>query len=143
MLTGHGVDPALYDEIHDEVLDLFTSTPLEEKMRFRAQRHGSVSQGYFPIEETSEIHPDLVEGWVWCRRAFDIPQHRDAPFRAGGLLAARRNMSAASAASRSPTSPVQADRPGDVPGPRRRSPRLRSQAHATPISACGRTIIRR
>ena len=60
-------------------------------MRFRAARHGSVSQGYFPIEETSEIHPDLVEGWVWCRRAFDIPQQRDAPFRPGGFLAATPN----------------------------------------------------
>ena len=80
VLVGHGVDPAQYDEIHDNVLDLFTSTPITEKMRFRAKRHGSVSQGYFPIEETSEIHPDLVEGWVWCRRAFDIPQQRDAPF---------------------------------------------------------------
>jgi isopenicillin N synthase-like dioxygenase len=81
VLTGHGVDAALYDDMHDTVIDLFTSTSLEEKMRFRAARHGSVSQGYFPIEETSDIHPDLVEGWVWCRRAFDIPQHRDAPFR--------------------------------------------------------------
>ena len=83
VLVGHGVDEALYDEMQKDVLDLFTSTPLEEKMRFRAARHGSVAQGYFPIEETSEIHPDLVEGWVWCRRAFDIPQARDAPFRAG------------------------------------------------------------
>ena len=82
VLVGHGVDPALYDEMEEQVLDLFTSTSLDEKMRFRAQRHGSVSQGYFPIEETSEIHPDLVEGWVWCRRAFDIPQDRAAPFRA-------------------------------------------------------------
>jgi isopenicillin N synthase-like dioxygenase len=81
VLTGHGVDPALYDEMHDGVLDLFTSTSLEDKMGFRAARFGSVSQGYFPIEETSDIHPDLVEGWVWCRRAFDLPQHRDAPFR--------------------------------------------------------------
>ena len=83
VLTGHGVDGSLYDEIHDEIIDLFTSTPLEEKMRFRAKRHGSVAQGYFPIEETSEIHPDLVEGWVWCRRAFDMPQARDAPFEPG------------------------------------------------------------
>jgi isopenicillin N synthase-like dioxygenase len=82
VLVGHGVDEALYDEMHEHVIDLFTSTPLEEKMRFRAKRHGSVSQGYFPILETSEIHPDLVEGWVWCQRAFDIPQQRDAPFRA-------------------------------------------------------------
>ena len=83
VLIGHGVDPALYDEIHDSVLELFTSISLEDKMRFRAERHGSVNQGYFPLEETSDIHPDLVEGWVWCRRAFDIPQQRDGPFRAG------------------------------------------------------------
>ena len=80
VLTGHGVDPALYDNMHEEVLDLFTSVPLERKMAFRAERFGSVSQGYFPIEQTSDIHPDLVEGWVWCRRAFDIPQQRDPPF---------------------------------------------------------------
>ena len=81
VLVGHGVDAALYDEMHDRVIDLFTSTPLEEKMRFRAERFGSVNQGYFPIEETSDIHPDLVEGWVWCRRAFDISQRREGPFR--------------------------------------------------------------
>jgi isopenicillin N synthase-like dioxygenase len=82
VLVGHGVDAALYGDMEEQVLDLFTSTPLDEKLRFRAARHGSVAQGYFPIEETSEIHPDLVEGWVWCRRAFDMPQQRSAPFRA-------------------------------------------------------------
>ena len=82
VLTGHGVDSALYDDIHDGVIDLFTTTSMAEKMRFRAARFGSVAQGYFPLEETSEIHPDLVEGWVWCRRAFDIEQERDRPFRA-------------------------------------------------------------
>jgi isopenicillin N synthase-like dioxygenase len=82
VLVGHGVDPALYDEMHELIPELFTGTPLAEKMRFRAARHGSVSQGYFPIEETSDIHPDLVEGWVWCRRAFDIPQKRDGHLRA-------------------------------------------------------------
>ena len=61
VLVGHGVDPALYDDVNETTLDLFTSTTLAEKMRFRAQRHGSVNQGYFPIEETSDIHPDLVE----------------------------------------------------------------------------------
>ena len=82
VLTGHGVGSALYEAIHDGVMELFTTTPMADKMRFRAERFGSVAQGYFPLEETSEIHPDLVEGWVWCRRAFDIPQQRDAPFRA-------------------------------------------------------------
>jgi isopenicillin N synthase-like dioxygenase len=80
VLTGHGVDPALYDDVAETAHDLFTSTPMVDKMRFRAERFGSVNQGYFPIEETSEIHPDLVEGWVWCRRAFDIAQQRDVPF---------------------------------------------------------------
>ena len=81
VLTGHGVDPGLYDAVHDSVLELFATTPLDEKMRFRAARHGSVAQGYFPIEETSEIHPDLVEGWVWCRRAFAMAQTREGAFR--------------------------------------------------------------
>lgn len=70
ILTGHGIDPALYDEANAKVPELFTRLSLEEKMRFRARRHGSVNQGYFPIKETSNMHPDLVEGWVFCRRAF-------------------------------------------------------------------------
>ncbi len=81
ILTGHGVPPSLYDEIDARTRELFTTTPLPEKMRFRAARHGSVSQGYFPIEETSNIHPDLVEGWVWCRRAFEMKQTHERPFR--------------------------------------------------------------
>src|SRR4051812_32276688 len=48
ILVGHGVDAELYNEVHDGVLDLFESTPLDDKMRFRAARHGSVAQGYFP-----------------------------------------------------------------------------------------------
>lgn len=82
VLVGHGVDAALYDQIDEQIVDLFESAPLHEKMQFAAERHGSVAQGYFPIEHTSEIHPDLVEGWVFCRRAFDMPDRRAEPFRA-------------------------------------------------------------
>ncbi|HKO56067.1 MAG TPA: 2-oxoglutarate and iron-dependent oxygenase domain-containing protein [Thermoanaerobaculia bacterium] len=71
ILSGHGVDPALYDEAETRIEELFTRLPMEEKLRYRAQRHGSVNQGYFPIRETSNMHPDLVEGWVFCRRAFE------------------------------------------------------------------------
>lgn len=80
VLVNHGVDARLYDELEARTEKLFTTTSLQDKMRFRARRHGSVSQGYFPIRETSDIHPDLVEGWVFCRRAFDMPQRRDVPF---------------------------------------------------------------
>jgi isopenicillin N synthase-like dioxygenase len=79
ILDGHGVDPALYDEAERRIDDIFTRLSLEEKMRFRAQRHGSVNQGYFPIKETSNMHPDLVEGWVFCRRAFDLPSPSPSP----------------------------------------------------------------
>ena len=72
ILEGHGVDPRLYDEAEERTVDVFTRPSLEEKLRYRARRHGSVNQGYFPIKETSDIHPDLVEGWVFCRRAFDL-----------------------------------------------------------------------
>lgn len=82
VLVGHGVDAALYDQIDEQIVDLFESAPLHEKMQLAAERHGSVAQGYFPIEHTSEIHPDLVEGWVFCRRAFDMPDRRAEPFRA-------------------------------------------------------------
>src|SRR5690348_3019485 len=57
VLVGHGVNPALYDEVEQLTHELFTSTSLPERMRFRAERFGSVNQGYFPIEETSDIHP--------------------------------------------------------------------------------------
>jgi isopenicillin N synthase-like dioxygenase len=83
ILEGHGVDPRLYGQAEEAVLDVFTGTPLAEKMRYRAERHGSVNQGYFPIRETSGIHPDLVEGWVFCRRAFALdgrPEAQAAPF---------------------------------------------------------------
>lgn len=72
ILTGHGVDTSLYDEAQQKVAEFFETIPMEEKKRFLAQRQGSVNQGYFPIKETTNIHPDLVEGWVFCRRAFDL-----------------------------------------------------------------------
>ncbi|MBW2282864.1 MAG: isopenicillin N synthase family oxygenase [Deltaproteobacteria bacterium] len=76
ILTGHGVDPEIHAACEREVERVFTAHTLAEKLRFAAERHGSVNQGYFPIEETTDIHPDLVEGWVFCRRAFDLG---DAP----------------------------------------------------------------
>jgi isopenicillin N synthase-like dioxygenase len=77
ILEGHGIDVSRYEEAERRVAEIFTSVPLSEKLRFRAERFGSVNQGYFPIKETSDIHPDLVEGWVFCRRAFDLG---DQPF---------------------------------------------------------------
>ncbi len=85
ILEGHGIEPRLYEEAEATVVDLFRDVSLEDKMRFRARRFGSVNQGYFPLKETSDIHPDLVEGWVFCRRAFDMGDDPARPFRAEEL----------------------------------------------------------
>jgi len=77
ILEGHGVDPTLFEQSEAWVEELFTGCTLPEKMAFRAARHGAVSEGYFPVKETSDIHPDLVEGWVFGRRAFDLDADPD------------------------------------------------------------------
>ena len=72
VLTGHGIDGGLHTWAARETRRLFEDTTPEQRQRFLARRHGSVNQGWFPIKETTIIHPDLVEGWVFCRRAFDL-----------------------------------------------------------------------
>jgi len=81
ILEGHGIDPRIHEDAAERTVEVFTRPGLEEKLLFRAARHGSVNQGYFPLKETSDIHPDLVEGWVFCRRAFDLGSDRSHPFR--------------------------------------------------------------
>jgi isopenicillin N synthase-like dioxygenase len=61
ILEGHGIDPVLHDESAAKVLELFARTTAAERMRWRAERHGSVNQGYFPIRETSDIHPERAD----------------------------------------------------------------------------------
>lgn len=77
ILSGHGVDSNLYRVAEEKTAELFENTSVAERMSYRAKRFGSVNQGYFPIKETTRIHPDLVEGWVFCRRAFDIDGQAD------------------------------------------------------------------
>jgi isopenicillin N synthase-like dioxygenase len=72
ILTGHGIDPLLYEETAALTAEFFETTTEPQRLRFLARRQGSVNQGYFPIRETTIIHPDLVQGWVFCRRAFDL-----------------------------------------------------------------------
>src|ERR1041385_7029860 len=43
ILDGHGVDPALYDQAEARVLEMFGRLSLDDKMRFRAKRFGSVN----------------------------------------------------------------------------------------------------
>lgn len=83
ILTGHEIDPRLYDDGARQIRELFETTTREQREPYLARRHGSVNQGYFPLKETTIIHPDLVEGWVFCRRAFHLdgrPDFREESF---------------------------------------------------------------
>ncbi|MGA9334901.1 MAG: 2OG-Fe(II) oxygenase family protein [Rudaea sp.] len=82
ILVGHGIDTALYEKAEREVARFFETTSVDSRTPYLARRHGSVNQGYFPIRQTTIIHPDLVEGWVFCRRAFDMDGSTDYDERA-------------------------------------------------------------
>jgi isopenicillin N synthase-like dioxygenase len=77
ILTGHGIDPNLFSEARKKIMAFFEEIPEVERLPYKAKRHGSVNQGYFPINETTIIHPDLVKGWVFCRRAFNFDNNPD------------------------------------------------------------------
>jgi len=72
ILVNHGVEPELFDQADGKIREFFETIPPAEREPYLARRQGSVNQGYFPVNETTIIHPDLVEGWVFCRRAFDL-----------------------------------------------------------------------
>jgi isopenicillin N synthase-like dioxygenase len=72
ILTGHGIDTNLFSEARKKIISFFEDIPEEERLPYKAKRHGSVNQGYFPINETTIIHPDLVKGWVFCRRGLNM-----------------------------------------------------------------------
>ncbi len=77
ILTGHGIDLSLHERTAALTRELFESTTEKQRLKFLAARQGSVNQGYFPVRETTIIHPDLVQGWVFCRRAFDLDGRAD------------------------------------------------------------------
>ncbi|MGY8985349.1 MAG: 2OG-Fe(II) oxygenase family protein [Sphingomonadales bacterium] len=72
ILENHGQDLSFYRKMEDHCAEFFETIRKDERQPYLAKRFGSVNQGYFPVNETSIIHPDLVEGWVFCRRAFDL-----------------------------------------------------------------------
>ncbi|MFU8877677.1 MAG: 2OG-Fe(II) oxygenase family protein [Wenzhouxiangellaceae bacterium] len=77
ILINHGIDPQLYRQTDQAIREFFETIPAKERQPYLARRHGSVNQGYFPVNETTIIHPDQVEGWVFCRRAFNLDGQPD------------------------------------------------------------------
>ncbi len=77
ILTGHRVKPQVHRQARAKIVEFFETTTPGQRNCYVAQRHGSVNQGYFPMKETTLIHPDLVEGWVFCRRAFRMEEGQE------------------------------------------------------------------
>ena len=89
VLTGHGVDPALYDAMHDAVFDLFASTPLADKMRFRARALWVCQPGLFP-DRGDQRYPSRPRRGMAVVPAGVRRSARSRPTLPGrGLLAAR------------------------------------------------------
>ena len=76
-ITILGTNSTFLSSLIRQIIEFFESNTLDDKMKYEARRFGSVNQGYFPIKSTTIIHPDLVEGWVFCRRAFDMDNGTD------------------------------------------------------------------
>ena len=77
ILINHGQDAKFYQKMESVCKEFFQTNPEINRTPYLAKRFGSVNQGYFPVNQTSIIHPDLVEGWVFCRRAFNLDNDPD------------------------------------------------------------------
>ena len=87
VLTNTGVPHELLARCEAAVPPLFEGLPLGQKRRFLARRPAgkSVNAGYFPQKQTAGgVSDDLVEGWVFPREAFDVPQRDDNDGGGGG-----------------------------------------------------------
>ncbi|MFD9623973.1 2OG-Fe(II) oxygenase family protein [Streptomyces virginiae] len=74
ILINHGIDASLFEATHGEIVNLFTGTPLGRKLEFvETESRGSVRLGYFPFQQSTQLQPDLVEGWEFDRAAFRVP----------------------------------------------------------------------
>jgi hypothetical protein len=90
--SGPGAARLALDEANDKGLELYRTTSWRAHALPAPSRFGSVNQGYFPIKETSDIHPDLSRVGSsagarspWARR----PATREQDFwPAAGLRAA-------------------------------------------------------
>ena len=75
LLVNHGLDLSLLRSVESVALELFTSTPDEEKLKFLATKcawGGALRRGYFPILESTSMQPNALEAWEFCREDFRL-----------------------------------------------------------------------
>ncbi|WP_280266399.1 2OG-Fe(II) oxygenase family protein [Nocardia wallacei] len=75
ILVNHGAESVL-PEAAEAALQMFTTVPLEQKMRYVATdcTFGEpLIMGYIPLQESTESLPNSVEAWELDKAAFRIP----------------------------------------------------------------------
>jgi isopenicillin N synthase-like dioxygenase len=75
ILINHGAETVL-PTAADAALQMFTTTPVEQKMRYVATdcTFGEpLLMGYIPLQESTASLPNLVEAWELDKTAFRIP----------------------------------------------------------------------
>jgi len=106
VLTGHRIDPSLFDRVAATVPDVFL-LPEEAKQPFRQDTMGSSVGGWWPFKHSSGIHADLVEGLLPALPSpslnmTPVPHHRRP--RAFGLRLASNPCSASGSSRQSNSS---------------------------------------
>ena len=136
VLTGHGVDPALYDEMHDRSLELFTRPRSRKRCGSGPRATGRSPRAISRSRRPAKSIPTWSKGGCGAG-ARSICRSGATRRSAGGILARGRAIEPQfrELVAR-PRSAVQADRPGDAPGARLSTRTFMTRSSPERISAC-------
>ncbi|MEV0343866.1 2OG-Fe(II) oxygenase family protein [Nocardia sp. NPDC050713] len=76
ILINHGIDVDLLQATDSSALELFTSVPEEQKLKFAATDYvygGAFRRGYFAVQQWTPTRPNSVEAWEFFRDSFRLP----------------------------------------------------------------------
>ncbi|WP_280266398.1 2OG-Fe(II) oxygenase family protein [Nocardia wallacei] len=76
ILTNHGIGIDTLRATDAYALELFTSVPEEQKLKFAARDYvysGAFRRGYFAVQEWTPTRPNAVEAWEFFRDSFRVP----------------------------------------------------------------------
>ncbi|MCP2317998.1 Isopenicillin N synthase [Nocardia amikacinitolerans] len=76
ILINHGIDTDSLRATDACALELFTSVPEEQKLKFAATDYvygGAFRRGYFAVQQWTPTRPNAVEAWEFFRDSFRLP----------------------------------------------------------------------
>jgi isopenicillin N synthase-like dioxygenase len=76
ILINHGIDIESLASTDAYALELFTSVPEEQKLKFSATDYvygGAFRRGYFAVQQWTPTRPNAVEAWEFFRDSFRLP----------------------------------------------------------------------